>query len=63
MISTSLRFLPLLGGIIAIVDVVEVEAAVEKLNAELVGSGEVDLGVEARLSSGVDTINTLASIA
>ena len=55
--------MPLLGGIIAIVNVVEVEAVVEELNIELVGSGGVDLGVEARLPSGIDTIDTSASIA
>ena len=46
-----------------IVDVIEIEAAVEELNIELVGSRGVDLRVEARLSSDIDTINTSASIA
>jgi hypothetical protein len=58
-----LRFLPFPGGTKAIVDVVEVEAEVELLNAELVGGGGVELGVEVRLSGGVDNVDVWASIA
>ena len=46
-----------------IVNIIEVEAAVEELNTKLVGGGGVDLGVEARLPSGVDTVDASASIA
>jgi hypothetical protein len=47
----------------AIVDVVEVEAEVEVVNAELVGSGGVELGVEVGLSGGVESTDVWASMA
>jgi len=47
--STGLRFLPLPGGVKAIVEVLVVDVEV---GAEL-GSGGVELGVETKLSGGV----------
>jgi hypothetical protein len=52
--------LPFPGGVKAIVEVVVVEV---KVGAELVGGGGVELGVETKLSDGIDNVDAWTSMA